>query len=285
MQPLHVALIQLAYSGSRETMMAQYRDLVAEAALRGATLICLPEFSLTPYFPSSTDPAGFAWAEPLHGGIADQFFGGLAAQYNVSIISSIFERDGDRSYDTAVVHGCDGKMIGFTRKVHLPFGEGYNETHFFEAGTDYPVHELEAVKVAAPTCYDQWFPEMARISAMNGAEFIYYPTAIGSEPTDPAIDTAEMWQTVMRGHAIANGVFIAAANRVGVEPPVTFYGSSFICDPTGKLLALAGRDTTEVIDTVFQPQTLERWRGLFPLLKQRVPAHYTRLLDTYEGER
>lgn len=284
MQPLHVALIQLAYQGSRDAMMAQYRDLVAAAVQRGAQLVCLPEFSLTPYFPASTNPAGFAWAEPLHGGIADQFFGGLAAQYGISIVSSIFEQGETHFYDTAVVHGANGQIAGFTRKVHLPYGEGYNETHFFTAGSTYPVHHLGAVKLAAPTCYDQWFPEVARISAMNGAEFIYYPTAIGSEPTDPEMDTAEMWQTVMRGHAIANGVFIAAANRVGVEPPVSFYGSSFICDPTGKMLAQAGRDSIEVIDALLQPQALEHWRELFPLLKQRVPAHYARLLDTYEGD-
>ncbi|MBE2185079.1 MAG: hydrolase [Anaerolineae bacterium] len=283
MQSLHVALIQLAYNGSREAMMAQYRDLVAQAAERGAQLVCLPEFSLTPYFPSSTDSSGFAWAEPLHGGGADQFFGGLAAQYHINIISNIFEQDEAGHFDTAVVHDRNGQIIGSTRKVHLPYGEGYHEPHFFEAGSSFPVHDLGDIKLAAPTCYDQWFPEMARISAMNGAEFIYYPTAIGSEPTDPQIDTAESWKTVMRGHAIANGVFIAAANRVGIEPPVTFYGSSFICDPTGTILAQAGRDSTEVIDAVLQPQILEHWRELFPLLKQRVPVHYSRLLEPYEG--
>jgi N-carbamoylputrescine amidase len=130
--------------------------------------------------------------------------------------------------------------------------------------------------MAAPTCYDQWFPELARKYALSGAEFIFYPTAIGSEPTDPSIDTAESWQTVMRGHAIANGLYIAAANRVGEENGVRFYGSSFICEPTGRIIAQAGRDTTEVIVADLQASVFDHWRNLFPLLHQR-------RADTYSG--
>jgi N-carbamoylputrescine amidase len=283
MQPITIALVQLAYSGSRQSMQAQYERLIAQAAAQGAGLVCLPEFSLTPYFPSSKDPSGFDWAEPAAGGPSDVFFSEQARRHGLSIISSIFERDGDRFYDTAVIHRADGSPVGITRKVHLPYGEGYNETDFFEPGDGYPIHDLGTLRLAAPTCYDQWFPEMARISALRGAEFIYYPTAIGSEPSDPDIDTADMWQTVMRGHAIANGIFIAAANRVGYEHPVRFYGSSFICDPMGKILAQAGRDTTEVISARLEPRTFEHWRELFPLLRQRRPETYARILESYEG--
>lgn len=134
-----------------------------------------------------------------------------------------------------------------------------------------------------PTCYDQWFPEMARICALNGAEFIFYPTAIGAEPTDPDIDTQNAWETVMRGHAIANGVYIGAANRIGVENGIRFYGSSFICDPMGRVLAQAGRDTTEVIMADLDPAVLEHWRDLFPLLHQRMPQTYRRILDRFEA--
>lgn len=281
-ETIRIALVQLPWLGSREAMKAQYIPMIAEAAGRGAQLVCLPEFSLSPYFPSSKDPSGYAWAEPLTGGESDMFFNGLAAQHGITIISSIFEHTDGRYYDTALVHGSQGEQIGFTRKVHLPYGEGYNETDFFEPGADYPIHDIGSVKFAAPTCYDQWFPEMARISALNGAEFIYYPTAIGSEPSMPGMDTAEMWQTVMRGHAIANGVFIAAANRVGVEPPVAFYGSSFICDPMGKIIAQAGRTTTEVITADLSADAFALWRDLFPLLKQRMPGTYRRILDSYE---
>jgi N-carbamoylputrescine amidase len=284
MQPIRIALVQLAWLGSREAMQTQYQAMIAEAAAGGARLICLPEFSLAPYFASSTDPAGFAWAETLNGGVTDAFFGGLAREHGVFIISSLFEHAPDEQYfDTAIIHNPHGDLLGITRKVHIPYGDGYNETSFFGGGADYPVHDLGELRLAAPTCYDQWFPEMARICAMNGAEFIFYPTAIGSEPSDPTMDSQEMWETVMRGHAIANGVFVAAANRIGAEPPLTFYGSSFVCDPMGKILAKAGRDTTEVIYADLDPQVFEHWRDLFPLLKQRVPHTYQRILDVYES--
>ncbi len=282
MQSLQIALIQLEWAGSREAMAAQYRALIARAAAAGARLICLPELSLSPYFPGTTDPQGFAWAEPIPGGATDRLFGELAGKHGVSIISSLFERTDDgRSFDTAILHDGQGKLAGITRKIHIPYGEGYNETDFFAAGAEYPVFDAGGISVAAPTCYDQWFPELARIYSLNGAELIFYPTAIGAEPTDPDIDTQDAWQTVMRGHAIANGVFVGAANRTGVENGVRFYGSSFICDPMGRVLAQAGRDTTEIITAELDPQPLEHWRALFPLLQQRMPQTYGRILDAF----
>ncbi|MCA9903733.1 MAG: hydrolase [Anaerolineae bacterium] len=280
METVRIALVQVAWVGSIEAMQNQYRALVSEAKGRGAALVCLPEFSLIPYFPGTTDTAGFAWAEPLEGGISERFFSDLARQQAVTMVSSLFEKTADgEHYDTAVIHAPDGRMIGSTRKIHIPSGEGYNETSFFEGWHTYPVFDTGKIKMATPTCYDQWFPELARIYTLNGAEFIFYPTAIGSEPTDPDIDTAESWQTVMRGHAIANGIYIGAANRIGVENAVTFYGSSFVCDPTGRVLAQAGRDTTEVIVADLEAQTLAHWRELFPLLKQRRAALYGRIAD------
>lgn len=280
MNNLRVALVQVAWLGSVDAMQAQYRALVAQAAAQGAGLVCLPEFSLIPYFPGTTDPSGFAWAEPLPGGTSERFFSELARENKVMVVGSLFELTLDGIYyDTATIHAEDGSLIGVTRKVHIPSGEGYNETTFFGGSEEYPVHDVGGVKLAAPTCYDQWFPELARIYALNGAEFIFYPTAIGSEPTDPNIDTAESWQTVMRGHAIANGVYIGAANRVGVENGVTFYGSSFVCDPTGRILAQAGRDTTEVIYADLDGAVLAHWRDLFPLLRQRKPKLYGRIIE------
>lgn len=280
MQPTRVALVQLAWTGDQESMKASYQPLVAQAAREGATLVCLPELSLTPYFPGTRDPAGFGWAEDFPGGASDHFFRELATTHNVTLIGSLFERTAEgRYYDTATLHDPSGDLIGVTRKVHLPAGEGYHETDFFENGVEYPVHDVGGLKVAAPTCYDQWFPEMARISALNGAEFIFYPAAIGSEPTDPNMDTRDSWQLVMRGHAVANGVYVGAANRIGVENGVTFYGSSFICDPMGRIVAAAGRDTTEVIIADLDPILFNHWRELFPLLQQRVPKSYGRLVE------
>ncbi len=285
MQDLRIALIQLAWAGNRGAMAERYRVLIAQAAQTGASLICLPELSLSPYFPGTTDPAGFSWAEPLHGGESDRLFSELARQLRVTIISSIFEQTpDDHYYDTAIIHNPQGELCGVTRKIHLPYGEGYNETDFFQPGDEYPVFNIGALNVAAPTCYDQWFPELARIYSLNGAELIFYPTAIGSEPTDPNIDTAEAWQTIMRGHAIANGVYIGAANRVGVENGVTFYGNSFLCDPMGRILAHAGRNTTEIITADLDPATLKHWRSLFPLLRQRMPQTYGRIIAAEDGE-
>jgi N-carbamoylputrescine amidase len=261
-------------------MKELYRDMVAQAASSGAGVVCLPEFSLSPYFPSTRHRSGFQWAEPLLRGDSDTFFGGLARQNQVTIVASIFERaEGDRYFDTATIHGSDGRLRYHTRKVHIPSGEGYHETEFFEGGIEYPVHDIGRIKIGVPTCYDQWFPEVARIYAMNGAELIFYPTAIGSEPEDQTFDSKEAWQTVMRGHAAANGLFVAAANRTGRENDLQFYGSSFICDPTGRVLAQAGRDTTEVIHAELDGARLTRYRDLFQLLSRRRPETYSRILE------
>ncbi len=278
MDPIRVALAQTFWPGSRLKMMEAVRVLVAEAAGRGASLVCLHEFTLSPYFASVIDPENYIWAEPLRGGDSDLLFGELARRHGVHIVGSLFEEGADGHYwDTATLHAPNGELAGYTRKVHIPQGEGYHEDHYFGGADDFPIHTVAGVKTALPTCYDQWFPELSRIYALNGAEFIFYPTAIGSEPGAPEVDTMSAWQTVMRGQAIANGVYIAAANRVGVEG-VTFYGSSFICDPMGNILAQAGREQTEVIVADLDPTILEQWRALFPLLQQRRPEIYGRLL-------
>ena len=285
MRDIHIALAQGHWTGDQESTKALYRELVAEAAKTGAGLICLPEFTLLPYFPGLRDPAGFAWAEPLRGGVSDNFFAELARSYNVTIIGSLFERDEGGSYwDTATLHDAAGQLRHFTRKVHIPSGEGYHETDYFAGADQYPVHDLGDVRLAAPTCYDQWFPELARIYALEGAEFIYYPTAIGSEPTADDFDSADAWRTVMRGHAVANGLFIAACNRIGRENAVTFYGSSFICDPLGRILAQASRDRDEVVHALLRAEVREQYLELFPLLHQRRPQVYGRLLEGLAGE-
>jgi len=275
---IRIAVVQTHWPGARPPMQEAYRRQIEQAARAGAQLVCLQEFTLSPYFASQIDPSGFDWAEPLEGGPTHRFFGGLAREHGVYVVASIFERDGDRYWDTAIIYNPQGDLHGFTRKVHIPQGEGYHEDHFFRGADRFPVHEVLGVRVAIPTCYDQWFPELARIYALEGAELIFYPTAIGSEPTSPATDTCEAWQVVMRGQAIANGVFVAAANRVGVEG-VIFYGSSFVCDPTGRIIAQAGREREAMILANLDPQALAEWRRLFPLLRQRRPEVYRRLVE------
>lgn len=275
MKALRIAVIQLPWLGSRDAMQAEYRRLVAEAVERGAALVCLPEMSLSPYFPSHPEPSGFDWAEALPGGESDTFFTDLARSNRVALVGSLFERTADNHFhNVAVIYDADGHLVGATRKVHIPSGAGYSETDFFEGGVEFPQYTLDGLTLATPTCYDQWFPEMSRIHALRGAEFIFYPTAIGSEPSDPDIDTRDAWHTVMRGQAVASGVYIAAANRTGEENGVRFYGSSFICDPMGRIIAQAGRDTTEVITADLDPVLFAHWRDLFPLLSQRKAALY-----------
>ncbi len=283
MQKTRVALLQLPWPGERSAMQATYHDLFQEAVAQGAQMVCLPEFSISPYFASTTDEAGFQWAEPLYGGESDQFCSELARTYAVMVVGSIFEKTEDGQYfDTATIHNPQGELSFFTRKVHIPSGEGYHETHFFKGDVDYPVHDIGYCQFAVPTCYDQWFPEVARICALNGAEFIFYPTAIGSEPTDPDFDSRDAWQTVIRGHAVANGIFVGAANRVGEENGIRFYGSSFIADPTGRILAQASRDQAEVIVAELNPTVLARYRNLFPLLNQRKPQTYQRITEAFD---
>lgn len=278
MNKLHLALCQGHWTGQVDTTKNLYRSLIAEAASRGASLICLPEFSILPYFPGKRDKEGFKWAETLHQGVSAEFFSEVAKTHRVTVVGSIFEQESENYWDTAVIYGADGELRHFTRKIHIPSGEGYHETDFFEGYWEYPVHDIGTVKLAAPTCYDQWFPELARIYALNGAELIFYPTAIGSEPTAPEFDSQKAWQTVMCGHAVANAVFVAACNRIGKENMVQFYGSSFICGPLGNILAQASRNQDEVIDVELDPSLREQYLNLFPLLHQRRPQHYQRLL-------
>ena len=282
---MKIALIQLAYSGSMDSMKDQYKKLIAEAAQSGATLVCLPEFSLIPYFPGARQPDGFNYAESIPGGESERFFSEMAHKHKVHIIGSLYEEAQDGGlFDTATIHDSDGKLVGVTRKVQIPSGNGYHETDYYAGSDQFPVVDLESISVAIPTCYDQWYPELARIYALGGAELIVYPTAIGDEPEDHVMDTQDSWETIMRGHAIANGIFIAAVNRVGSENGVTFYGSSFICDPSGKVLARAGRDTTEVLITDIDRDAIKEWRWHFPLLHQRRPSVYEKILQQWSGD-
>ena len=281
MKQTRIALIQTYWPGDRAIMVETYRSLVKEAATGGAQLVCLQEFTLSPYFASTIDEANYQWAEPLRSGDTDQVLGRFAQEHGLWLVGSIFEREEANGttthWDTATLYAPDGNLAGFTRKVHIPQGEGYHEDHYYSGANEYPVHDASGLNLAIPTCYDQWFPELSRIYALNGAELIFYPTAIGSEPNDPEMDTKDSWQTVMRGQAIANGVYIAAANRVGSEG-VDFYGSSFVCDPMGNIIAEASRDQTEIIYADLDPEVLRRWRDLFPLLRQRRPTVYDQLV-------
>ncbi|MDW8395165.1 MAG: nitrilase-related carbon-nitrogen hydrolase [Anaerolineae bacterium] len=281
---VRIALVQQRWHPDPKKHVAALRRSAHRAAEQNAQLIALQELTLHRYFGDVMDRALFALAEPLGDGPTSALCCALARETGAFIVGSLFERAGDSShpryFNTAVVFDPRGNLCGFTRKQHIPSGTGYEETFYFEPGdSDYPVHDLGFIRLATPTCYDQWFPELARIYALKGAELIVYPTAIGSEPNYPSFDTQPQWRTVMLGHAIANGVFIAAVNRTGREAMVTFYGSSFVCDPTGRILAQAPRSRPAVVVADLDFSVMAFWRALFPLLKQRQPATYRALLD------
>jgi N-carbamoylputrescine amidase len=260
------------------------------AAAEGARLVCLQELTLSPYF--AVDPAGAAASgvepEPLPGGPTHQLAAGLAGAHGVHVHASLFERaedgEGDgRGYNTAILVGPDGQLLARTRKLHIPVTAGYYEDRYFRPGPAvddaYPVVALGEAKLGLPTCWDQWFPELARAYSLAGAELLVYPTAIGSEPDHPGFDTQPLWQRVIVANGIANGLFMVAVNRTGEEPPLSFYGSSFISDPYGRVLLEAPREEPAVLVADLDLDQRRDWLELFPFLTTRRPDAYGSLVD------
>jgi N-carbamoylputrescine amidase len=259
---------------------------IRRAAERGAELVCLQELTLSRYF--ATDPRGPAAAqvepEELPGGPTFTFAARLAAEAEVNVHASLYERaDGadGLGYNTAIIVSPGGDLIARTRKLHIPVTAGYHEDRYFRPGpadgNPYPLVQVDEAQLGLPTCWDQWFPEVARAYSLEGADVLIYPTAIGSEPEHPDFDTQPLWEQVMIGNAIANGVFMVAVNRIGEEPPLRFYGSSFICDPYGRKLVQAPRDEPAVLVASLDLDQRHDWLELFPFLDTRRPDAYARL--------
>jgi N-carbamoylputrescine amidase len=258
------------------------------AAAEGAQLVCLQELTLSRYF--ATDPAGpqAAGVEPeeLPGGATHSFAARMADQTGIHVHASLYERaegDDGLGYNTAILVAPGGQLVGRTRKLHIPVTAGYHEDRYFRPGPGdsdaFPVISLGQAHLGLPTCWDQWFPEVARAYSLEGADVLVYPTAIGSEPDHPDFDTQPLWERVIVGNAIANGVFMVAVNRFGEEPPVRFYGSSFICDPYGRKLVEAPRDEAAVLIADLDLDQRRDWLELFPFLTTRRPDAYARLAE------
>jgi N-carbamoylputrescine amidase len=256
------------------------------AAAEGAQLVCLHELTLSRYF--AADPRGprAAGVEPeeLPGGATHRFAARMADQTGIHVHASLYERaeGGDGlGYNTAILVAPGGALIGRTRKLHIPVTAGYHEDRYFRPGPGdadaFPVISLGEAHLGLPTCWDQWFPEVARAYSLEGADVLVYPTAIGSEPDHPDFDTQPLWERVIVGNAIANGVFMVAVNRYGEEPPLRFYGSSFICDPYGRKLVEAPRDEAAVLIADLDLDQRRDWLELFPFLATRRPDAYARL--------
>lgn len=262
------------------------------AVARGARLVCLQELTLSRYF--AVDPGGPAVAgvqpEELPGGRTHAFAARMAARTGTYIHASLFERaDGDDGlgYNTAIVVSPDGSLVARTRKLHIPVTTGYHEDRYFRPGpageAAFPLLALDDVHVGLPTCWDQWFPELARAYSIKGADVLVYPTAIGSEPEHPDFDTEPLWEAVIVGNAIANGVFMVAVNRIGQEGPLRFYGCSFVCDPYGRKLVQAPRDAPAVLVADLDLDQRRDWLELFPFLATRRPDAYALLAETAAG--
>jgi N-carbamoylputrescine amidase len=274
---------------------AEHEEALAEgvriAAGEGARLVCLQELTLSPYFAVSDAGPGPDGAEPedLPGGRTHAFAARLARETGVQVHASLYERaeaDDGLGFNTAIIVAPDGELAARTRKLHIPVTAGYYEDRYFRPGPGdldpFPVVDLGQAHLGLPTCWDQWFPEVARAYSLEGADVLVYPTAIGSEPDHPDFDTQPLWEQVIVGNGIANATFMVAVNRIGTEPPLTFYGSSFISDPYGRVLVRAPRDEPAVLVADLDLDQRRDWLELFPLLRTRRPETYAALLDAVD---
>ncbi len=283
-----VAATQMPMSWDVPANLDRAEQLVRAAHERGARLILLSELFATPYFCQDQVVAFFDLAAPFQSHPLVARFADLARELGVVLPVSFFERSGPAFYNSVVVIDADGALLGTYRKSHIPDGPGYTEKFYFSPGdTGFRAWDTAVGRIGVGICWDQWFPEAARAMALKGAEMLLYPTAIGSEPLDPAIDTAGHWRRVMQGHAAANIMPVVASNRIGVEAgrqgtSLTFYGTSFIAGPTGEIVAEADRTTEGAVTATFDLDAIARQRTGWGLFRDRRPDLYRSLL-TLDG--
>lgn len=284
-----VAATQMACGWDRAANIKRAADLIRDAAGKGANIVLVQELFETPYFCKDQKADYFALATTARDNPALDAMAALAAELEVVLPVSFFERDGNAHFNSLAMIDADGRNLGIYRKAHIPDGPGYQEKFYFTPGdTGFRVWPTRFGAVGAAICWDQWFPEAARAMVLQGAEFLFYPTAIGSEPPPaPPIDSRDHWRRVMQGHAAANMVPVIAANRVGKEmgeqAEITFYGSSFITDETGAILVEAGRTEEAVIVRAFDTEAVRRRRLSWGLFRDRRPDLYGGLLEFGEG--
>ena len=276
---LSVAALQLPLGSSDEAEnIAAVSALVEQAAAQGAQLILPPELFSGPYFCRVEDEALFALARPTAEHPSVRAMQALAAKLKVAIPTSFFERDGQHYYNTMAMIGPDGAIMGTYRKSHIPDGPGYEEKYYFRPGNDgFKVWELFGHKIGVGICWDQWYPECARVMALMGAEVLLYPTAIGSEPYDAELDTSRMWRRAMIGHAVSNCMPVLAANRIGSEDGQNFYGHSFISDEWGDLTAEFGAGETGVLIAELDLARAAKHRAGMGFFRDRRPQLYGRI--------
>lgn len=287
MTEITVAALQLALAAPDEgENIAAVSALVEDAAAKGAQIVLPPELFSGPYFCKVEEEELFALARPTTRHPSVIAMQALAARLKIAIPTSFFERDGHHYYNTMAMIGPDGEIIGTYRKSHIPDGPGYEEKYYFRPGNDgFKVWDVPTtsgvIRIGVGICWDQWYPECARIMALMGAEMLFYPTAIGSEPYDAALDTSRMWRRAMLGHAVSNCMPVIAANRIGVERECgteqTFYGHSFITDEWGDYLAEFGNAQSGALVATIDLARAAKHRAGMGFFRDRRPQLYTRI--------
>jgi N-carbamoylputrescine amidase len=280
-----LALVQARSAESKQANVDKAIDRIAEAAAVGANVVCLPELFAHRYPCQAEDHRQFDLAEPIPGPTSDAL-AGAAREHGVVVVGSLFERRGAGLYhNTAVVFEADGRLAGRYRKMHVPDDPLYYEKFYFTPGDlGFGSFPTRYARVGVGICWDQWFPEAARLTALSGAQVIFYPTAIGwiaEEKGDFGAAQHSAWETMMRSHAIANGLFVAAVNRVGVEDALEFWGASFVCDPNGNVLARAACDAEETLLVECDLDRIDAVRTHWPFLRDRRIDAYGSLTKRY----
>jgi N-carbamoylputrescine amidase len=281
MTSLTVAALQLQLDlEAEQDNIAAVSALVEQAAGQGAQVILPPELFAGGYFCREEDERFFALARPVAEHPSVRAMQALAAKLKVAIPTSFFERDGHHYYNTLAMIDADGEIMGIYRKSHIPDGPGYEEKYYFRPGnTGFKVWDVFGTRIGVGVCWDQWYPECARAMALMGAEVLFYPTAIGSEPYDASFDTSRMWRRAMVGHAVSNCMPVVAANRIGCEAGQTFYGHSFITDEWGDLVASYEREETGVLVARLDLERAARHRAGMGFFRDRRPQLYGRLAE------
>ena len=289
MRNVTVAATQMACSNDAAANIARAEKLVREAAAKDAQIILIQELFESLYFCQDQIHAHFNFARPLSENAAIAHFAPIARELGVVLPISVFERAGQNFFNTIVILDADGTNLGFYRKTHIPDGPGYSEKFYFSPGdTGFKVWDTKYARIGVGICWDQWFPETARAMALMGAELLFFPTAIGSEPQDTTLDSRDHWQRTMQGHAAANLTPLIASNRIGTEPgakntQITFYGSSFIADATGAKIAEAGRTEETTLQATFDLDATAQTRASWGVFRDRRPDMYGPLL-TLDGK-
>ena len=280
MTKITVAALQLAFSEDRAQNIANVSDLVREAAGKGAQVVLPPELFEGPYFCRVEDEDEFATAMTTAEHPSVLAMQKLAAELKIWIPTSYFELDGQHHYNSLAMVGPDGAVAGVYRKSHIPDGPGYEEKFYFRPGnTGFKVWPGADTTLGVGICWDQWYPEVARSMMLMGAQILFYPTAIGTEPHDPDLDTSRLWRRAMIGHAVSNVVPVVAANRIGTECGQRFYGHSFICDERGDILAEFGATEAGVLVAELDLTAAKKHRAAFGFFRDRRPELYGRLTE------